>query len=166
MATITPPKVKAGGKDAAGKDAAGKDADAAPRKRGKLKLLAIALAIVLAVAAGGAGTYFLFLAEPAEPEPPGPGEMVPMAPQTLSLVGGHYVKVGVSLELVDGAAIAAEFDTSKAAELVIDTFSNREIESLRSNETRKRLSTELLEGVRTAYPDQIYSLYLTEFVLQ
>lgn len=158
MATITPGKPKAG----AGKD----DAATGNAKGGRKKMLIIMVAIVLAIVAGGAGTYFVFLAEPAEPAPPGPGDMVPMAPQTLSLAEGHYVKVGVSIELIEGQATAGGFDTSKAAELIIDTFSNHEMETLRDNEMRKTLSADLLKGVQKAYPDQVYDLYLTEFVLQ
>lgn len=143
-------------------------AEKGAKKGGNSKLLIIIGAILLLVIGGG-GTYFFLGGEsaPVEPEPPGPGVMVPMEAMTLSLADRHYLKVGISVELVDTDGIdEASFEPSKASELIIDTFSNLEVTTLQSDDMRKKLAKDLLKGIQEAYPDTVYDIYLTQFVVQ
>jgi flagellar basal body-associated protein FliL len=72
----------------------------------------------------------------------------------------------VAIQLVKGKATAAEFQSSHAAELVIDEFSNRTVSSLSSNKARKQLTGELQTKIKDAYPEEVYAIYLTQFVTQ
>jgi flagellar FliL protein len=85
---------------------------------------------------------------------------------TLNLTGGHYLKIAIAVQLVKGKATAADFPTSHAAELVIDQFSNRPVDSLSTNKARKKLTAELLENLQKAYPGEVYDVFLTQFVTQ
>lgn len=152
--------------DGKGKGAGdGKDAAAEPKKGGK-KLVIIALAAVLLLAAGGGGAYFFFLKKPGPPPPPEAGEMVQMDPMTLSLAEGHFLKVQIAIELVKGKATAAKFETVQASQILIDTFSNRKVDELTTNEARKSLTADVLAALKTAYPGEVFDVYLTQFVIQ
>jgi flagellar FliL protein len=85
---------------------------------------------------------------------------------TLNLTGGHYLKIAIAVQLVKGKAPAADFPTSHAAELVIDQFSNRPAESLSTNKARKKLTAELLTNLQKAYPEEVFDVFLTQFVTQ
>ena len=97
-------------------------------KGGKKKLIIIAV-LVLALAGGG---YFFFL-KPSGEEPealPAPvaGEVMTLDPITVNLAGGHFLQVGMALQVVE--APAHEPDGSKALDLAIALFSGRTIEEL------------------------------------
>lgn len=165
MATITDTKrrlgLKGGGAD--GKGSGNNDAPGGSRWR---SMLTIVLAGIVLLGAGAAGTYFLFLKEPGPPPPPEPGAMVQMEPMTISLANKHFLKVQIAIELVQGEADPATFETIKASQLVIDTFSNLEREELTSNAARKDLTAQLLTGLQDTYPKEVYAVYLTQFVIQ
>lgn len=162
MATITDSK-RAGGKGDA--DAKGKDADGGTAKKGMSKLVLIVIGVVIAAAIGG-GVYFLFLKKPGPPPPPEPGAMVQMDAQTLTLQNGHFLKVQIAIQLVKDKADATTFVTVQAAQLTIDTFSNLPVDALTSNAARKDLTATLLKGLQQAYPEEVYDVYLTQFVIQ
>ena len=90
----------------------------------------------------------------------------PLPPATLNLAGGHYLKVAVAIQLIKGKAAATDFQTSHAAELVIDEFSNRPVASLSTNKQRKTLTSDLEKKIKAAYPDEVYDIFLTQFVTQ
>ena len=92
--------------------------------------------------------------------------VVAMEPATLNLAGGHYLKVAVAIQLIKGKAAATEFQSSHAAELVIDEFSNRTVTSLATNQQRKKLTNDLEKKIKAAYPDEVFHIYLTQFVTQ
>jgi flagellar FliL protein len=142
--------------------------DAEPSSPGKVKRrrLSAKKLVILAVAVlalGGGG--YMFLA-PAKAGPVTGGEVVTLEATTLNLSGGHYLKIAVAIQLVKGKASAADFASSHAAELTIDEFSNRTVASLASNTARKRLSADLLTKIKTAYPKEVYDVFLTQFVTQ
>jgi flagellar FliL protein len=91
---------------------------------------------------------------------------VSMDPTTLNLADGHYLKIAISVQLVKGKATTTSFFTSHAAELVIDEFSDRTVDSLASNAARKKLSDDLLAKVKQAYPGEVYDVFMTQFVTQ
>jgi flagellar FliL protein len=164
MATITDSKRGAGKGDTTAKGS--KDGkESGEQKKGMSKLVLIVAGVVIAAAIGG-GVYFLFLKKPGPPPPPQPGAMVQMDAQTLTLKNGHFLKVQIAIQLVDGQADATTFETVKAAQLTIDTFSNLAVDELTSNAARKGLTATLLKGLQQAYPKEVYDVYLTQFVIQ
>lgn len=137
------------------------DGGAAPGRRRRTKLIVLLAVVVVAIGAGG---YLLL--RPTSPKAPTGGDVVVMDAMTLSLAQGHYLKIQVAIQLVKGEASASTFETSHAAELVIDTFSNRTVDSLANNAARKRLAGQLLTDIQHVYPGEVFDLYLTQFALQ
>jgi flagellar protein FliL len=127
----------------------------------KSKKFLIAVAAVLAIG-GGAYTFL----KPTPVVPPSGGEVVAMDATTLNLSGGHYLKIAVAIQLVKGKATSDAFSTSHAAELVIDEFSNRTVASLSTNKARKALTQDLLNKIKDAYPEEVFDVFVTQFVTQ
>ena len=92
------------------------------KKGGKKKIL-IVLAVPLLLAGAG---YWFFL-KPSGPTEPKAGAILPLESTQINLASGHYLKLGLALQLTDGAA---EVDGSKALDAAIDLFSGRSILSL------------------------------------
>jgi flagellar FliL protein len=135
------------------------------KKGGLLKNKKVIL-LLLAVLAGGYFAYTMFLKPKPPPGPPVGGDVVTLDPTTLNLADGHYLKVGVAIQLLQGgSATVADFKSAEAEQLIIDEFSNRPMQSL-TNATRQRLADDLTKHIKKAYKDEVYTVYLTEFVTQ
>lgn len=165
MTTITDSK-RSGAKGGNTKDSKNaKDGNDTGGKKGLSPIVLIAIVVVVMAAIGGVG-YFMFIKKPGPPPAPAPGAMVQMDAQTLTLAEGHFLKVQVAIQLVEGKAAPETFVTVQAAQLVIDTFSNLHVDELTSNAARKDLSAQLLTGLKKAYPEEVYGVFLTQFVIQ
>ncbi|HEY3736449.1 MAG TPA: flagellar basal body-associated FliL family protein [Jatrophihabitans sp.] len=138
-------------------------AAAPPAKTSRMSKKTIIIVLVLVLVVAGAAYKF---AKPKPPYKPSGGDVVVLDAQTLNLAGGHYLKVGVSVQLLKGKAKIDNFDISEASELVIEEFSNKTVDSLASNGARNTLKTELLANMKKAYPDEIWQVYVTQFVTQ
>ncbi|MFC6288127.1 flagellar basal body-associated protein FliL [Nocardioides sp. GCM10027113] len=126
---------------------------------GKLKkILLVLVVVVVAVAA----VWFLFL-KPKPVEEPKPGEVVALDPIQINLAGGHYLRMGLALQLVEGAH---EVDGSKALDAAIDLFSGEDIGHLADAKHRNELKHELEEELDEAYHHEVLGVYFTEFVTQ
>jgi flagellar FliL protein len=134
--------------------------DAAPKKSKKKKLIIVA-AVVLLLAAGGG--YFFFFKSSA-PAAPVAGVVVPLEPVNINLAGGHYLKVGLALQVIEGPS--HEPDGSHALDIMITKLSHRSVAELSSNETREKVKEELLKEIEEAYHHDVMDIYFTEFVMQ
>lgn len=170
MATTTAP-AKTGAGSGAGED------EAAAKKKKKLtplKLVAIVvIATLLAVGGGAYAFWYLTIRVPPPEPPPEPGAVSVWGPISLNLADGHYLKVGIAvqmaLEAAGGHGGAAEIDGSKALDLTIETFSGRTIDELSDAKTRDELKKELEHDIEKAYEEEhhtVLDLYFTEFVMQ
>lgn len=130
----------------------------APEK-GRRKLL---VGIALLIAAAVAGGWFFVLA-PAESSGPKPGEVVPMEPMQINLASGHYLRLGLSLQLVEGAH---KVDGSKAADAAITVFSGRPITEVNKPKVREHLRAELDHLLEERYHGEVLEVYFTEYVTQ
>jgi flagellar FliL protein len=137
------------------------DAAAEAPKKGKKKLLLIAVVLLLVV--GGAG-YWFFLKPSGGPAEPEPGEVLPLEAVQINLAGGHYLRVGIALQMT--AAVAHEPDGSKALDATIDLFSGMDIEELADPKERRHLKEELAEKLEHEYHGDVMGVYFTEFVTQ
>lgn len=161
-----------------------------PAKKGKGRAI---IAGVLCVALAGGG-YFMggrgggaapAAAVESLPEPePTVGEIVDLEPVNVNLADGHYLRIAVSLGLVeehaDGAADAggghgaateetgeSSFPTAPAADLVLSTFAGRKIDQLADHGGREAARHDLLEGIHEYYgEEEVLTVYFTEFVMQ
>jgi flagellar FliL protein len=133
-------------------------AEEAKPKKSRKKLLVIVLALVVVAAAA-----WWFLLRPSGPEEPKPGEILPLESTQINLADGHYLKIGLALQLVEGAA---EVDGSKALDATIDLFSGQEVEAISKEETRKGLKRKLAHELEERYDGDVMGVYFTEFVTQ
>jgi flagellar FliL protein len=140
------------------------ETDEAPAKGGKKKLLLI-VAVVL-VAAAGAAYFFLFSGGSASAETPVPGAVLTLEPVAVNLAGGGYLKVGVALQLVEGAGGegGTTVDGAKATDLVISTFSQAQPADVTG--ARDALKEALQKKIVEAYDGEVMGIYYTEYVTQ
>ncbi|RYB94243.1 flagellar basal body-associated FliL family protein [Nocardioides oleivorans] len=129
-----------------------------PPKKGKKKLLVIGLVLVVGAAAG-----WWFLLRPSGPTEPEPGEVMTLEPIQVNLADGHYLRLGLALQL---SADAHEADGSKALDAAIDLFSGADQSALVKAGQRQDLKHELEEKLHEDYHGDVLEVYFTEFVTQ
>lgn len=132
------------------------------------KILIIAVAVVLVVA----GAAYFFLLKPAgsdapaaEPEPI-PGEVLTVEAVSVNLEGGHYLRLGLGLQLVEGGGHGTAPDPAKALDLAIALFSGRTVAEVADPATREALKVELAAQLSEAYHGDVMDVYLTDYVTQ
>ena len=132
---------------------AGKDADkdrdkGAEEKGGKRKIVIIAPLVLLLAAAGW---YFFLRGGEETTALPAPvaGEMLEVDPITINLAGGHFLKLGMGLQVVEGAHAAPS--SAKALDLAISQFSGKTLAELSTPEGREKNKAELTARVKLAY---------------
>lgn len=118
------------------------------------------LALVLAMVLGATGWFFL---KPSPPSEPVAGAVVSLEPIQVNLAGGHYLRLGLALQMAEGAE---EAEGAKALDAAISIFSGREIADLARGQQREELRAELLEHLDAAYGGDVLGVYFTEFVTQ
>ncbi len=92
-------------------------ADAVVEPEKKRRTLLVVVLVVLALAAGA----WWFMIRPAgADEPAEPGEVLQLESIQVNLADGHYLKIGVALQAVEGAE---EVEGSKALDATIELFS-------------------------------------------
>ncbi len=133
-----------------------------PKKKGKLKFLLIAVVVVVALLGAG---WFLLMKPKGDGEPPAPkpGEVLALDPIQVNLAGGHYLRVGLALQLT---ADAKEAEGSKALDAAIELFSGKTIDKLALPEEREKLKHHLLDDLVEAYEGEVMGVYFTDFVTQ
>ncbi|GAA4377088.1 flagellar basal body-associated FliL family protein [Nocardioides caricicola] len=142
------------------KDEAETTADGADQpKKSKKKLIIIALVVVLVAGAG----YWFFLKPSGAEAAPVPGEVAPLEAIQINLDEGHYLRVGLALQLVEGAD---EVDGSKALDATIELFSGKSIEEVTAPKERKHLKEELQKELEHLYHGEVLEVYFTDFVTQ
>ena len=136
-----------------------KQDEATEEKKGGKKKVVIAAVLVLALCAGG---WFFFL-KPSGPTEPEPGEVMALEGTQLNLAGGHYLRLGLALQLT---ADAHEAEGSKALDAAISLFSGLEVAEIARPEQREELREKLMERLDEAYHGEVMDVYFTEFVTQ
>lgn len=131
---------------------------------GKKKLIIVlVIVLVLVLVLGGAGWYFFLRPSGGKEPPPTPGLVIALEPVQINLTEGHYLRIGIALQLIEGVA---EADGSKALDAVIDIFSGRPTGELNRSEGRQKLKKELTHVLEEAYEGEVMGVYFTEFVTQ
>jgi len=120
--------------------------------------------------------------EPAE-EAHAAGPIVEAEPITVNLSDGHYLKVGLALQMAapEGEAAAegggghgggeAEAEpaaglTARALDEAIALFPHHSMEELTDLARRAEVKEHLAERIREVYTDEVTDVYFTEFVMQ
>lgn len=143
---------------------AGTDEASASGGGGRRRVVLVAAVLVVLLAAGG---WFFFLRGGGEAEAapaPTPGEVLVLDPISVNLAGGHYLKLGMAVQMVEGAEHAPE--GSRALDIAIDLFSGRDMADLGTAELRQEVKAELVKRISEAYHHEVMDVYFTEFVMQ
>ncbi|MDO9498353.1 MAG: flagellar basal body-associated FliL family protein [Nocardioides sp.] len=127
---------------------------------GRKKILLILLAVALV---GGAAWFFLLRPSGGAEAEAVPGEVVVLEPVQINLAESHYLRIGVALQLVEGAH---EIDGSMALDAVIEIFSGRRAAEVTKPAGRHKLKIELTEALEESYHGEVMGVYFTEFVTQ
>jgi flagellar FliL protein len=153
---------KAAGGDAGKAKGKGKGKGKEAGTKSKKKFIILAVVFLLF----GAVAKFTVLAPsaPAHDAKPMPGHVVPMEEMTLNLAAGHYLRIKLALQTVEGAP--EELDTSEAAQAVIEEFSDRTTAELTGDAARQKAKAALLAKLQKIYPKQIMDVIYTEYYMQ
>ena len=127
----------------------------APGRRKKLILILVAV-----LALGGGGYWFM---RPQPVSAPKPGEVVKLEPIQINLAADHYLRVGIALQLIEGAH---EADGSKALDATIDEFSGLDMAEVNDPAKRAKLKKGLEKELHHRYEGEVMGVYFTEFVTQ
>ncbi len=150
--------------------------DKAPKKVGKKKLILIG-AVVAVLALVGA---YWFLAGPgkaapaaaatgvdatASPEPTYDlGEVLAIDSISINLQGGHYLRLGMGLQLIKTVHTPPE--TPKALDAAIALYSGHTTEELADPTIREDLKKQLAETLFELYDGDVVAVFYTDFVTQ
>lgn len=139
------------------------DEEAADEKKGsKKKLIMIVAVVVLALGAGG---FFFLKPGNADAKPaPKEGEVVAADAIHINLADGHFLKIGIALQVIEKPA--HEPEASKALDKTISLFSGKDIGDLEDSKHREELKKELVKEVGELYDGDVMNVYFTEFVVQ
>lgn len=132
-------------------------------------------AIVLAIGMLGAG-YFLgpgsatnsAEAGPTTTEAPPAGMIAKVEPININLADGHFLRVGMGLQLIEGLE-AKEFEeglSAKATDIVIELLGGSDMAEISTPEGRDHVKKELKEHLKEAYEGEVLDVYFTDFVMQ
>jgi flagellar FliL protein len=98
-----------------------------------------------------------------------PGEMATIEPITLNLSDGHYLRLGVGVELVEGVP-AGEFleggHAAKFKDLMIAEVGDLTVDQVTTSEGREALKETLRGGAHHLFEEEFSELYFTEAVVQ
>ena len=94
---------------------------------------------------------------------PQPGAVAPLDSIQVNLADGHYLRLGIALQLTTKAK---EVDGSKALDAAIELFSGKSIEELTDLKEREKLKKELVKELEHLYEDEVMGVYFTQFVMQ
>jgi flagellar protein FliL len=141
---------------------------------GKKKMMLVVLLVVLL--GGGAGYWFVLgpgagkeaaaeeVVEPGTAEPTGkPGKVLTTEPISINLAGGHYLRLGLGLQLSE---TAYKPDGAAAVDAAITLFSGRSVTEVNSPEGREALKEELRHSVWKLYKGDVLDVYFTDYVSQ
>lgn len=130
------------------------------KPRSKKRVLIAVLVVVLLL---GAGAYFVLKPSPGAAKPE-PGAVDALDSIQINLAGGHYLRLGIALQLRKGAA--ADLDGSKALDAAINLFSGQSVGQLDQGQPRNNLKAKLGQQLTSLYKGDVMGVYFTEFVTQ
>ena len=138
--------------------------EAPPARSSRRKPALLAAVVVLLLAAGA---WFLVLApDSGAAETPVAGEVLPLEPITMNLADGRLLKVGIALQLAEGAGAEHPVSGSVALDEAISFLGAHTMAQLTPPEARQKAKAELSARVAERYHSEVLEVYFTEFVMQ
>ena len=97
------------------------------------------------------------------------GDLVAVEAMSVNLADGHYLKIGVAIELTEGQD-AKYFEKAgkpnKVRDLIITSAASRTMADLATLEGKEKFRAELDKGSEKLYKEYYHGIYFTEFVMQ
>ena len=140
-------------------------------KRSRKRLILVVAAVLVMLAGGVA--YYVVLGPGAAPEAgtavvakpaPKPGAVLTVAPVSINLSDGHYLRLGLGLQLTTD--VVKPPDPARALDVAIALFSGHTVAEVSDPTTRAALKTQLAGELSKAYDGEVMDVYLTNFVTQ
>jgi len=169
---IATPPAKIGAKIGAATAAAPAEAEEPRRSRTKLVMILVVALVVLGAGGyvakdrflGGDGHAATSASQPKATPTPKPGAVVTIDPISLNLAGGHYLRLGLALQLTAKAKESP--DPSRALDTAIALFSGRTVADVSAPATRDKLKAQLADELADVYEGEVMGVYLTTYVTQ
>jgi flagellar FliL protein len=91
-----------------------------------------------------------------------------MDPLSVNLADGHFLKVGIALQLTEEVPLEefGEGELAKAKDLLIAQVGGRPMEELGTPAGRDSLKKELTEKAEETFDGDVMDVYFTDFVMQ
>lgn len=131
-------------------------------------------AIIIAAGLLGGG-YFMggsgdgsSAAAPTTTEAPVLGEVAQMEPININLKDGHFLRVGVGLQLIEGVE-KSEFEkgeTARANDVIIGMLGGSDMAEIATAEGREHVKKELKKELKEVYEGDVIDVFFTDFVMQ
>lgn len=154
-------------------NAATPEADGAKGKKAKGGKSNLVPAIVLAVGIAAGGYFMGGSGEPAASgettattQPA--GEIVTMDPISVNLADGHFLKVGLGVQLSESANVE-EFPKgpmAKVKDLLIDELAGGDMATLATKDGKEKVKDELTKRAEKEFEGEVLGFYFTDFVMQ
>lgn len=147
----------------------GDDKKAKKAKGGKSNLVP-AIVLAVGIAAGG---YFMggggsHAGGETTPTTQPAGEIITMDPISVNLADGHFLKVGLGVQLSESAN-AEEFPKgpmAKVKDLLIEQLAGGDMAGLSTKEGKDRVKEELTKRAEKEFDGEVLGFYFTDFVMQ
>jgi flagellar basal body-associated protein FliL len=97
------------------------------------------------------------------------GGVLELDPLTVNLADGHYLKVGLALQLDKATVVETAKDEglgAKALDMAIAALSPKTMDELGQSKVRDQLKQELGTDACHAYEGEVLTVYFTNFVMQ
>ena len=133
------------------------------RRGGRRNLIIIAI-LLLVILAGGAYLVLKPKGGSSKPPEPKPGAVLRLTNLQLNLAGGHYLSLGLALQLTTKAP--SDINGSEADDAAINEYSGLSLEQVSTAAQRQQLKAELLSTLEKDYPNDVMAVYYTAFVTQ
>ena len=107
-------------------------------------------------------------AAPTTTEAPVLGEVAQMEPININLKDGHFLRVGVGLQLIEGVE-KSEFEkgeTAKANDVIIGMLGGSDMAEIATAEGREHVKKELKKELKEVYEGDVIDVFFTDFVMQ
>ncbi len=141
-----------------------------PKKKRKKLIIGVVLLLVL-----GAGAFYELggsskgaaggVAKTVAAAKPGP--LVALDSVTVNLAGGHYLRVGVTLEFTSKVSASAPPDGAAALDRTIGYFTGQDAAPLQTGAGLENAKKGLKQEIAASYPDDpLYDVLFTSFVVQ
>lgn len=150
---------------------AGKKGKEKKDKGGGKSNLVPAIVLAVGIAAGG-----YFMGGSSEAAPAGEaatttvpaGEIVTMDPISVNLADGHFLKVGLGVQLSESGN-AEEFPKgpmAKVKDMLIDELAGANMAELATKEGKDKVKHALTERAKEEFEGEVLDFYFTDFVMQ